>query len=186
MAGEVTKTVRLTNIQSNLNELSRDIQGNQKAWRAQHAYATTELELLDVLITEIELPSNTIVNEVLVMNDDLDSGTPALIIDIGLAAGAKFESITGGTKTIHAEDDVLDADVFVDGSAVLQAATLQFTSLDLDTGTAGPDNIYKPVWELLGYDKDPHTFFRLMVTIIVIPATAVAGDVVFLVKGTVD
>ena len=188
MAGETTKSSQLTDIQTNgLRVISRNIKGSHFARRDYHAYTTGELELADRLITAIELPSNAIVNEIMVYNDDLDSScTPALVIDIGLSAGEAFTSVTSGTATKHSEDDVLDADLFVDGSTVLQGATTSFTSQALDADTAGPDDIYKALWQLLGYDEDPRTFFRVSVTVAVAAATAAAGDVVYLVKGTLD
>lgn len=187
MAGETTKTVKLTAHQADTKSNSRLTRGREVCAMDYHAYTAAELEAADVLITAIEVPSNAIVTEIALYNDDLDSNaTPTLATDIGLAAGQDFTSVTSGAKTKHTEDDVLDADLFVDGSTTLQAATTSFTVQAFDSVTAGPDDIYKAAWELLGYDKDPGVNFRLCITQAAAAATAAAGDVVIKCKFKVD
>ena len=123
------------------------------------------------------MPSNAIVAEIAVYNDDLDSNcTPTLTLDVGLAAKEAFTSTTSSTDTKNAADAVLDADVFVDGATTLQAATTSWTALAFDSATLGPDDVEKPLWELLGYDNDPHTRFRIVLTFAAAAATAAAGD----------
>lgn len=189
MAGETTKTTALTNSQADEAQYvaARLQAGKTVSAKDSHAYTTGELEAADVLITNIEIPSNAVVEEILVYNDDLDSnGTPTLATDYGLAAAKDFTSVTSSTETKHSEDDVLDADLFVDGDTTLQAATTKYTSLALDSATFGPDDAQKEVWELLGYDEDPHTKFRLCLTQATAAATAAAGDVALLVRYSVD
>lgn len=187
MAGETTKTTALSDIQSGTKRDARLAKANLKSARDNMVYAATELELADVKISAITLPSNAIVSEVLMYNDDLDSNaTPTLALDIGLAAGADFTSVTSSVETDHSEDDILDADLFVDGDITAQSATTKLTSLALDAVTAGPDDINKALWELLGYDEDPRTEFRVAVTVATAAATAAAGDCVLEVRYLLD
>lgn len=177
MAGETTKTAALTNAQAGINRASRLNKGKYVVGTDSHAYSTGELEAADNLITNIELPSNAIVREIRMYNDDLDSnGSPALVFDVGVAAGADYTDITSGSATKHSEDDIIDADLFVDGSTEGQSANTNWVSLTPDSATMGPDDIDKPIWERLGYDEDPRTTFRLSITAATAAATAAAGD----------
>jgi hypothetical protein len=185
MAGETVKTTALTNAQAGK---AREARLNGTAYKVatdSKALLSTETETADVLLTNIRIPSNAIVREIKVYNDDLDGGS-ALTADVGVAAAVAFTSVTSGTKTKHAVDDVLDADVFVDGSTALQAATTSFTSLPLDAGTSGPDDIDKPVWERLGYDEDPSTDVVIAVTFAAGAGTPAAGDLAIQVHYLVD
>lgn len=181
MAGETTKTTLRTNADSGLKSDARLGEGRLRVGRDYHAYGTGELEATDKLLTNIYMPSNAILSEVLVGNDDL--GT-TLTIDIGLYAKEKFISTTSGSETIHAVDSILDADLLVDGAS-LADASLKLTSLNLDAGTAGMDDLHKPLWELLGYDFDPRTYFGIAVTV-ASSGTPAAGDVQFEARYLID
>jgi len=183
MAGETSKTTARTNFDSAIKGESKLHSGELVCAMDYHAYTTGQLEAADILLTNISIPSNAIVQEILMYNDDLDSnGTPLLALDFGVYAREKFVSVTSSVETIHAKDSVVDADLFVDGATDGQAATTKFTSLALDSGTMGPDDAYKHVWELLGYDEDPRTTFGLCVITAAAAATAAAGDAIFLVR----
>lgn len=173
MAGEQQKTTALTNRNSGLLRSARLVGGRLRVGLDTHQFAAvTELELADELVMDIPIPSNAIVLDVATFHDDMDTnGSPTLAIDIGVAARADFESVTSSTATAHSEDDVIDADLFVDGATDMQAAVTAFTSLTPDPGTFGAEDRLKMVWELLGYDEDPHTVFNIVVT----AATASAG-----------
>lgn len=140
--------------------------------------ATGELDVSDVVIYAIPIPSNAVVANIECYNDDLDShATPTLVVDIGLSAAQKFTSVTSGTSTVNAQNAVLDADILVDGVTTLQAATTNWTSLTPDSATNGPEDVNQEAWQLLGYDKDPNTKFNICITMSAGAATAVAGDV---------
>lgn len=142
-----------------------------------YAVSAAELDANDVIIYNLPIPSSAVIRAIKVYNDDLDAhATPTLELDVGLAAAQKFESVTSGTKTINLQDAVLDADAYVDGSTVLQAATTSPTQLPFDTATFGPDDADKECWEVLGYDKDPRTVFNICLTMAAGAATAAAGD----------
>lgn len=189
MAGETTKTTSLTNVQAGKKNKARVGRGSVLIAQDKHQFAAaTALEANDALIMDIRIPSNAVVHGIEIYNDDMDTGAcPTLALDIGVAAAADFTSVTSGTKTKHDADDLIDVDLFVDGDTTAQAATTKWTSLGLDTATMGPDDMGKAVWELLGYDADPHTEFN----IVVVSATAAsalgaAADLAVRVLYTVD
>lgn len=181
MAGETTGSTKATRD-------ARLSKGRPVVATETQAIAATELELADVtLYRNIRIPSNAIVTEIALYNDDLDSNvSPALVLDIGLAAGEDFTSVTSGTETKRNEDDVLDADAYVDGSTTGQDATTNWTAQAFDSATFGPDDCEKACWEVLGYDSDPKTVLTLSVTMQVAAATAAAGDLALRVTYIVD
>ena len=166
MAGETQKTTALTNRDAGTTRDSRLVRGRKKVAMDTHQFAAaTELEAADNLIMNIPLRSNAIVTDISIYNDDLDTHAcaPTLVVDIGVAAGEDYTSTTSSTDTKHSKDDIIDADLFVDGDTTGRAATTKWTSLALDATTFGPDDALKPIWELLGYDEDPRTTFNIVV-----------------------
>ena len=173
MAGETTKTTNLTNRREGLLRRNRGVSGILRTGQDTHSFAAvTELETADAKIFEIPIPSNAIILDVASFHDDMETdGTPTLVVDIGLAAGAAYTSVTSGVATHHARDDIIDADLLVDGATGFQAAVTAFTSLTPDSDTWGAEDRLKEVWQLLGYDEDPHTTFN----IVLVSATAATG-----------
>ena len=166
----------LTNQQAGLQQKTSKL---VKVVQDHEELATTELDTSDVVIFNLPLPSSAIVLKIEILNDDLDShATPTLVSDIGIAAGEAYKDITSGTTTRHAQNGVIDADLFVDGVTNLDTASTSFTQLVLDTATAGADDMHKEIWELLGYDKDPQTVFNICLSHTAGAATAAAGDVI--------
>ena len=165
MAGETQKTTALTNRDDGELRNARLVQSGLTYSLDTHQFAAaTELEAADNLIMNIPLPSNCIVQEIAMYNDDMDTdATPTLVLDFGVAAAQDYTSVTSGTSTKHSKDDIIDADLFVDGSTTGQAATTNWTVQTPDATTWGPEDALKPVWELLGYDEDPNTTFNLVV-----------------------
>lgn len=165
MAGETQKTTALTNRDNGILRDARLNKGRKRVALDTHQFAAaSELEAADNLIMDIPLPSNAIVLDIATFHDDMDTGgSPTLVVDIGVAAREDYTSTTSSTDTKHNADDVIDADLFVDGSTDFQAAVTAFTSLTPDSGTHGAEDRLKPIWELLGYDEDPRTEFNLVV-----------------------
>lgn len=177
MAGETTKTASLTRVETGkMNDAkvnSRKLCVRQDV----HAVTTAELQLADVMLFDIKIPSNAVIRGVEVFNDDLDAdASPALTLDIGLVADIKFEKVVSGVKSFVAAGTELDIDLLVDGSTVGQAATARWTHQNLPSATIDAAKANKEVWELLGYDKDPNTEFRVAVKAATAAATAQAGD----------
>ncbi len=165
MAGETQKSTALTNRDSGTLRESRLASGRVRVGLDTHQFAAaTELEAADNLILDIPLPSNAIVLDVASFHDDMDTnGSPTLVVDIGVAAREGYTSVTSSTATKHSADDIIDSDLLVDGATDFQAAVTTFTSLTPDSGTHGAEDRLKPIWELLGYDEDPHTSFNVVV-----------------------
>jgi len=182
-----TKTTRLTNRLSGVLPDARKAKGRPVMVQDSEELATGELDASDVVLYDILVPSNGIHESVRIYNDDLDSNAcPTLAIDIGLFAAEEFTSVTSGTATKHVADDVLDADILVDGSAEAQSANTDWVRLVPDSATFGPEDAGKAYWEILGYDSDPKTNFRVGVTMATGAATAAAGDLALMVVYTVD
>jgi hypothetical protein len=182
-----TKTSNLTDAQGKAgkNVPNRIAKGQMVEAKDLHAYTAGQLALNEVLLTNVKIPSNAIVSEVLIYNEDLDTGA-ALAMDFGYAASQKFRSFTSGVVTVHEADDILDADALVDGATDAQAATTSYTSLALDAVTRGPAQAHEAVWETLGYDKDPNTEFVLAITIATGAGTPAAGSLAVMVRYSTD
>lgn len=182
-----TKSARLTNRENGLQQDARLVKGKLMSSQDNEAITTGELDAADVILFDMVVPSNGIHEGVFIYNDDLDSnGTPTLALDIGLAAAEDFTSTTSSTNTKHSADDVLDADLLVDGATDAQAATTDWTRMTPDSATFGPEDAGKAYWELLGYDNDPKVNFRVAITVAGAAATAAAGDLALRIDYYVD
>ena len=141
MAGETTKSTRLTSRENGFQKDARQVKGRVYASQDNEAIAATELEAADVTLFDIVVPSNGVHDKVEIYNDDLDSNcTPTLTMDFGLFAAEDFVSVTSSTETSHSKDAVLDADALVDGSTEGQSANTNWTALAPDSATYGPDD----------------------------------------------
>jgi len=183
MAGELQNTTAYASVLLSKKVPARLHKGHMMVGRDHHQFAAaTELEAGDVLRTVISVPSNAIIDDILIYNDDMDTdGTPTVTLDVGVFAMSDFVSVTSGTETTHSKNAVVDADLFVDGSTAGQAATTNWTSLLPDSSTLGPEDSLKMVWELLGYDLDPQTDLGICVTSAA-AATALAAAADFSIK----
>lgn len=140
----------------------------------QDAVATTSIDEAGDITLFCPIPSNAVILDVLVMNDDLDShGTPALEGDWGL-----YYSGIGGTQAADGNTigTAIDANCFSDADAGLQAAVTSWESKRFDT-----DNITDvdlEAWQVGGLSSDPGGIFLIGFTVGTAAATAAAGDVV--------
>lgn len=171
------KSDALTVVESGLKSNSRKSNGQLYTPSNHQAYVVGEVVVNDVMIFDITIPSNALVHKIETYSDVLDSdATETLAIDIGLAAKGKYTSVTSAVETKHDADDVIDADLFVDGSTSIgQDLDTNWVVQTPDAATWGPPEASKMVWELLGYDEDPHTHFQLALTNALGAATAAAG-----------
>lgn len=166
MAGETQLSTALTNRQAGSLRDARLAGAKLRAALDTHQFAAaTELEAGDNLILDIAIPSNAIVVDILARNDDMDTGGTSLVVDIGVAAAEDFTDVTSSSETKHSRNDIIDADLFCDGSTIFQSANAAWTSCgaSFDATSFGPDDALKPIWSLLGYDEDPKTMFNLVV-----------------------
>jgi len=131
------------------------------------ALATTDLDAADIVLLA-PIPTNASIISIKLASDDLDSGSPALLWDVGLHD-------LGGTAK--------DADFYATDITLGQAATAfteyRFEAADINTtGSA--------VWEDAGDSSDPGGTYYLSLTVSTAPATAAAGDLSFIVQYVVD
>lgn len=159
----MTKTTAATNQDSGVRGQGRDLHCRRVVGKDTYQFsAATELQAGDNLVTGIIVPSNAVIEEVAIFNDDMDTHAcaPTLVLDVGLAAFQDHSTVTSGTVTKRLKDDVIDSDILVDGATTGRAATTNWTIL---TPINGPEKALKRVWELLGYDSDPRTSYRILV-----------------------
>lgn len=180
-----TKTARLTSREAGLLPDARLANGTLHIITESEALGTAELDTADIVLYDLYVPSNGLHQAVWIYNDDLDSST-GLVIDIGLFAAEKMETVTSSTVTKHAKQAVLDADALVDGSTVGQAATTVWTQQAPDSVTFGPDDAGKAYWDILGYDEDPKALLQIGVTMQAGATGAQAGDLAIRIEYIVD
>lgn len=174
MAATTVKSENVTNIEASpITALDRK-RGRIKTVIDQDAVATTSIDEAGDITLFGPIPSNAVILDVLVMNDDLDSNVcPTLEGDWGL-----YYSGIGGTqyKDGNTSGTVIDANCFSDADAGLQAAVTAWESKRCDT-----DNIVdvkKEAWEVAGLTADPGGLLYVGFTVGTGAATAAAGDVV--------
>lgn len=174
MAATTVKSPNVTNIEANpITALDRK-RGRLKSIIDQDAVATTSLDEAGDVTLFGPIPSNAVILDLLVMNDDLDSnGTPLLSVDVGL-----YYSGIGGTqkKDGNTSGTVVDADCFATAATTLQAAVTSWTSLRAEADDIV--DIEKEAWEVAGLTADPGGLFYVGVAVETAAATAAAGDLV--------
>ncbi len=143
-----------------------------------HEAATTSIDETGDVILFKGIHSSAILHQLIVMTDDLDShATPTLAYDIGVYNGPdKFVVPVSGTDTAYAAFAVVDADAFASAITVGQAATTT-TMANQRFEAADIAGLNKPLWELLGMDRDPNKVFTVGMTITTTAATPVAGTI---------
>jgi len=138
------------------------------------------------IVPLMELPKEAIITSIKYLNTDMDSGSPALVVDIGIYKATKNLSL----DELVAADAIVaaDADIYVDALAGLQAAVLVPTeTLGAGTNAVSADDLFETVRVLAGDTlasgvTPPKYVLGLKVT--VSAATPVAGDVIFMVEWT--
>lgn len=160
-------------------EGSEDLGLHRKAGRIktmidQDALATTNIDNADDNVLICPIPSNAVILDVLVLNDDLDSnGTPTLAANVGLA----YSGI-GGTqkKNGNTSGTVIDADCFGSAVTTLQSANVTWTSVRFEADDIV--DVKKEAWEVGGLSSDPGGILYVLIDLTTAAATAAAGDVV--------
>lgn len=94
----------------------------------------------DDLLILAELPNEALVTSIKIVNEDLDTGA-GLVVDIGLYSTNKALDLT---ELVAADLITIDADIYVDGYAGLQAAVVVPVEL-LGTGSGSVDA--NDIWE---------------------------------------
>lgn len=142
------------------------------------AIVTADLATTGDILKIMELPPEAIITSIKVVNDDLDSGGPTHVFDIGLYKDVRNAGPLD--DLVDADMELIDVDRFVDGSDAFQAATLVPTEI-LNGITA--ELLFKTVRELAGDEVGATPFKYIMGLITTVNATtAAAGDVTFIVE----
>lgn len=168
------KSDNITNIEASpIVALDRK-KGRIKTIIDQKAITTAMIDNADDTILFAPIPSNAVILDVLILNDDLDSNvTPTLATNVGL-----FYSGIGGTqsKDGNTSGTAVDADCFATAVTTLQAAVTTWTSVRFEA-----DNIVdveKEAWEVAGLTSDPGGILYVGLDLTTAAATAAAGDIV--------
>ena len=168
------KSENVTNIEAaTITALDRK-KGRIKTVIDQVALVAGDIDNADDNIFLGPIPSNAVILDVLVLNDDLDSnGTPTLAANVGLA----YSGI-GGTqkKDGNTSGTAVDADCFGTAVTTLQGANVGWTSVRFEADDIV--DVKKEAWEVAGLSADPGGLFYIMIDLTTAAATGAAGDVV--------
>jgi hypothetical protein len=173
MTISTVKSEAVTNIESNpITALDRKT-GTLTSIVDQDAIPTTSLDETGDKMLFCPIPSNAVILDVLLLNDDLDSAGPALAADIGL-----YYSGIGGTQYLNGNTSgvVVDADCFTSAGTTLQAAVTTWTSVRYEA--ANITTADQEAWEIAGLAADPGGLFYVGITVTTPATTAAAGDIV--------
>lgn len=178
MAATTVYSEAVTNIIADPIVVLDHKQGELKLLIDQDAVATTSIDEAADVTLFAPIPSNAIIKDILVMNDDLDSnGTPTLEGDWGLY----YSGIGGNQKASgNTIGTVIDANCFADADTGLQAAVVDPRSVRYIT--ANITSADQEAWEVGGLSADPGGLFFIGFTVGTAAATAAAGDVVVMVE----
>lgn len=141
---------------------------------------TDDLVTGGAVIPLCELPAEAIVTSIKALNDDLDSGGPALVVDIGIWKTTKAKSLDDILAN-EADAEVLAGDIYVDGMTALQAAVTTMTEyLGAGTNAVDINDRFSTVRVLAGVTigEDPFKYFLGLKTT-VNAGTPAGGGILF-------
>jgi hypothetical protein len=173
MTISTVKSEAVTNIESNpITALDRKT-GALTTIVDQDAIPTTSLDETGDIMLFCPIPSNAVILDVLVLNDDLDSAGPALAADVGLyySGIGGIQALSGNTSGV-----VVDADCFASAATTFQAAVTTWTSVRYEA--ANITTADQEAWEVAGLSADPGGLFYVGITVTTAATTAAAGDIV--------
>jgi hypothetical protein len=174
MAISTVKSELITDLEASPIVVQKGKRGGVNVVIDQDAVPTTSIDEIGDVMLFCPVPSNAVILDVVLYNDDLDSnGSPALAANVGL-----YYSGVGGSqkKDGNVSGTVIDADCFGTAVTTLQAANVAGTSLRFEADNI--INIKKEAWEVAGLTADPGGWFYVGLTVTTVAATAVAGDIV--------
>lgn len=174
MTASTVYSENVTNIIATPSTSLERKKANVKTVIDQKAVATTSIDEAADTILFGPIPSNAVILDVQITNDDLDShATPTLAVDCGLVySGIGGNQLKNG-KTIGT---AVDVDCFASAATTLQAATTTWTSLRFEADDIV--DVKKEAWEAGGLSSDPGGLFYINLTVTTGAATAAAGDIV--------
>lgn len=167
------KSVNVTNVESSPIGVIDRKKGRMKTVIDQIEVSSGGVGDVGDLLLFGPVPSNAVILNVLVCNDDLDAhACPTLEGDWGLA----YSGI-GGTQKVNGNTSgtAIDANVFEDADTALQAAVT--TPSDKRTVTDDIADRSKEAWEAAGLTADPGGLFYISFTVGTAAATDAAGTI---------
>lgn len=170
MSAGVKRSVNVTNIEANpITVINRRLVGAVSAVVDAAELATTNIDDIGDVVLLCPVPSDAVITDIEVLNDDLDSGT-ALAADVGL-----YYSGIGHTDKAKVSGTVLDVDCFASAVTTLQSAHAVWTSVRYEA--ANIDTVVQEAWEVGGLAADPKGLLYVGITVTTAAGTAVAGGV---------
>lgn len=172
MAAGTVKSENITNIEASPIVIRDKKQGELKVLIDQDAIATTSTDDVGDIMLLAAIPSNAVILDIELLNDDLDSGT-ALAIDAGL-----YYSGIGGNQVENGNTSgvVVDADCFATATTVLSGANVTYTSVRFEADDIV--NIKKEAWEVAGLTEDCGGTLYIGLTVTTAATGSQVGDVV--------
>jgi hypothetical protein len=160
-------TSLVSNYEADTMNAVQELKGRVRIAQGSVELATTDLDANDIVMLA-PIPSNASITSIKLAADDLDSGSPALLWNVGLHN-------TDGTE---ADLDCYATDITL-GQAATAFTEYAFEVRDIaDTG--------QRAWEDAGASVDPHSLYYVSATVDTTPATAVAGTLAFIIEYVVD
>ena len=174
MTATTVKSVNITALEGTEDLGLHRKSGRLKTLIDQDAIAITSIDEVGDTMLFGPIPSNAVVIDVLLKNDDLDSNcSPLLAVNVGLSysgigGNQKKEGNTSGT--------VLDADAFASAATTLGGANIVWTSVRSEA--ANITNNDQEAWQVGGLSEDPGGLLYISITVTAAAATDAAGDIV--------
>lgn len=174
MAAGTVNSEAVTNLVASPQVSNHRKTGRIKTIVDQIAVAATSIDDAGDAILLCPIPSNAVILDVQILNDDLDSnGTPTLEGDFGLV----YSGI-GGNQKLNGNTigTAIDTNCFADASAELQSANTSWTSVR--TATDNITDVDLEAWQVGGLSADPGGILLINFTVGTAAATGAAGDLV--------
>tara|TARA_E500000318_G_scaffold12597_1_gene11592 strand:+ start:2140 stop:2694 length:555 start_codon:yes stop_codon:yes gene_type:complete len=182
----ITKGVNATAIDTDdpFNFLAPgNVGGNVHVSMDSRACAAGDLNADGDAVILCQVPSNARIISILLINDDLDSGTTSAI-NIGVYNGNEQFNDTDGSQTLYAADAIIDEDAFAEVATDLRIFN---SGTEVGFRTAARKNApLQSVWEDAGLTSDPGVPLRIALTQTATVSGAQAGDVVMVVQYITD
>lgn len=166
---------KYSNLLADINATPRELlhagvqSGKVRRYQGTVALVAADLDANDIIMLA-RVPSDLRISHIWLFNDDLDSnGTPTLASDVGL---------------YDLDEAVVDADAYASAIATLQSANTAGVNVAFEARDINA--MGQAVWKDAGKTEDPGGEFLIGLTLTTGAATAAAGDVSFVIEGTLD
>lgn len=174
MTASTVKSVAITSIETVPQALIGKVAGKINTIVDKITLATTSLDEVGDIILMCPIPSNAIITQINIYNDDLDSnGTPTIAADVGLYYSGLGQDQVSQGKT---SGTVIDANNIATAITTLQAANKVGVNVRFEAAALSTYN--KEAWDLGGLTTEIKGWYYIGLTLTTEAATAAAGDIV--------